>query len=67
LRHRRTLEEFPLLSARHFSAAQREVNRAPGGKNIFGGEEKEIPVIRRTVWTISEKLAREDRSYLKVP
>jgi hypothetical protein len=38
----------------HSNAAQREVNRVRGGKNYLSGEEKEIPAIKRTVWTIAK-------------
>src|SRR5258708_23471463 len=59
LLHRRTRKSFPCESARHSSAAQREVNHARSGKNISAGEEKEITAIKRTVWTIVENLVAD--------
>src|SRR6266853_5222874 len=51
LPHRRTRKKFPCKSGEHSSAAQSEVNHTHAQKIFSTGEEKEIPAIRRTVWT----------------
>src|SRR5229473_1757533 len=53
LLHRRTRKSFPCESARHSSAAQREVNHARSGKKYFRRRRK------RTVWTIVENLVAD--------
>src|SRR6266404_1040270 len=57
LRHRRTLEEFPLLSACILTQRNAKSTASAVEKIILSGEEKEIPAIKRTVWTIAENLA----------